>query len=172
MGEAVIVAELQKVSPIGDTLPLPVNEGQARELVTVPREKRAEVLKRAAGKAGKRSLNARIIREAKSELIDATDTKGNGKAHKAPKRISVETKVFLSWIKDLKEKIGKNQQEEALRVLTTASPPPGLGTDLRTERVPAPPTRQESLFRVRVRGNPRCLVKESIERDDVSVLLS
>jgi len=65
--EATAVAELQ-MSPIGDKIALPENEGQARELAAVLTEMRVEVMRLAAIKAGGKRLTAKLIREAAIEL--------------------------------------------------------------------------------------------------------
>ncbi len=64
--EATAVAELQ-MSPNGD-IPLPENEGQARELAAVLTEMRGEVMRLAVKKSGGKPLSARLIREAGIEL--------------------------------------------------------------------------------------------------------
>ncbi len=58
----------EKLSPTGDTAIPATNERQLRELVKVPEDKRADVLKEAQKKAGKGRLTNRHIRQAAQEL--------------------------------------------------------------------------------------------------------
>jgi hypothetical protein len=73
--EATAVAELQ-MSPNGD-IPLPENEGQARELAAALTEMRIEVMRLGVKNAGGKPLTARLIREA-AEALGACKPK-NGK---------------------------------------------------------------------------------------------
>jgi hypothetical protein len=65
--QATAVVELEGLCPEGD-VPLPQNEGQARELAAVLSETRAEVMRLASEKAGGRFLTAKLIRDAAVEL--------------------------------------------------------------------------------------------------------
>ena len=56
------------MSPIGDKIPLPENEGQARELAAVLVEMRTEVMRLAFVKASGKPLTAKLIRDAAVEL--------------------------------------------------------------------------------------------------------
>lgn len=57
-----MVTDLQKVAVNGDKVIMPRNEGQARELLEVPPEKRLQVLRLAAANNARGTLSGRLIR--------------------------------------------------------------------------------------------------------------
>ena len=64
---AEVVSGLSGCNPMGDTQTPAINERTARELVSVPKPKRAAVLKRAAASG---RVTGESVREAKAELVE------------------------------------------------------------------------------------------------------
>jgi hypothetical protein len=110
--EAEMMIELQETFQNGHKVLLPTNEGQARELLAVPRKHRLEVLKLAAESTTNGSLSARLIQEA-SEKLTGKRVTGTSRRN-GDDRFSVEWNVFLAWVERLKTAIEEGRKDDAL----------------------------------------------------------
>ncbi len=105
---------VKKLCPIGDTASALQNEAQARALIKVPEQKRAQVLSLAKQRAGSSSITAKLIESCGIEVL------GQNQTRKSTRSPAVNRGVFLKWVGYLREVLAKEGTERVLCVLTEA----------------------------------------------------
>jgi hypothetical protein len=89
---------MRSLSPIGDKLPLPTNEAQARELAAVPKEARQEVWETAVQTAPKGKVTASHVKTVVTRRLGKPTGKGSS-AHpkvtpRKPRRVQVQELLY------------------------------------------------------------------------------
>lgn len=86
---------IEHLSPIGDKVPLPLNEAQVRPLIGLPPDDQVKAWRAAVEQAGASRVTARLVREAASPFV-APKTRSRGKSGR--RRVGYEAKEALEQV--------------------------------------------------------------------------